>query len=40
MRYVTLKKRHVEKTTDAGGRFALAVLESDVIKVIVANVYD
>ena len=29
----------IEKTTDAGGRFALAVLESDVIKVIVANVY-
>ena len=29
----------IEKSTDAGGRFAVAILESDVIKVIVANVY-
>ena len=29
----------IEKSTDAGGRFAVAVLESDIIKVIVANVY-
>ena len=29
----------IVKSTDAGGRFAVAVLESDIIKVIVANVY-
>ena len=29
----------IEKAVDAGGRFALAVLESDTVKVIVANVY-
>ena len=29
----------IEKSTDAGGRFAVAVLESDILKAIVANVY-